>query len=507
MKETRILKIKEHDRITNVPSDDPKFAYSYNEKRDSYELADRYYQELKNHLLRQDENEKNRDEPNGNIVKFVKLRNHARFGEILQIQNYVGIIELSDGFQIQILPKIDLGKVSEREENDSLEHILLRMLGYLKDFPATLSDTADLDTQRTSLYEVFIQLYLNKVASLFQHGLRYKYVSKEESIPSFKGRIDVLKQLRFNYVTQQRVFVIHDEYMPDRPENRLIKSALLYLSKKSESSDNSKRSRRLLSAFENVPLSKDYLKDYSSVVYDRFTDVYWDIIEWSIAFLLGKSFVTKKGETTADSLLFPMEKIFEEYVARKLLRCMKASSFYPEWKLMIQSEKHRKYLFDEPKDFKIIPDIRIYRTITLPEGQSREESIILDTKWKKLDPTGIKMPHYGISQNDMYQMYAYAKRYNARHVWLIYPYSNGDERIEGKEYKTKYDYPIELKLETNVTVHLFFINLIQLAESKLHSTTSNTPSVEEQLASLLNASISTEKTVEYRYKEVENDID
>lgn len=500
MAESRTLKIKEYDKITNIPASEAGFTYSYDSQRDCYSLNDRYYQELKSHLLRQSEKEKRSDDSSGNIVKFIKLRNHARFGEILQIQNYVGIIELSDGFQIQILPKIDLGKLSKTEEDKQLERILLRMLGYLKDFPATPSDTADLDTDKTSLYEVFIQLYLDKVASLLQYGLRHQYVVKEENTSSFKGKMDVLKQLRFNYANQQKFYVTHDDYAPDRPENRLIKSTLLYLSKKSESSENSRRARQMLSSFENVPSSKDYLKDYSLVVYDRFTEIYHDIIEWSIAFLLGKSFVTSKGDTTADSLLFPMDKIFESFVARKLLRSLKSSTYYPEWKIKIQSQK--KYLFDEPRRFQIRPDIRVYKNAQTGNGKTREQNIILDTKWKKLDPSGMKKSNYGISQNDMYQMYAYAKRYNAHHVWLVYPYSSGDDALENKEYKTKYDYPIEFQLDTNVTVHLFFINLARLAEPKIHHEQAKPIGIEEQLLSLLAKSISTEKSTEglYKYK-------
>ena len=43
----------------------------------------------------------------------------------------------------------------------------------------------------------------------------------------------------------------------------------------------------------------------------------------------------------------------------------------------------------------------------------------MDTKWKKLinDPG----KNYGISQPDMYQMYAYSKKYGTSEIWLLYP--------------------------------------------------------------------------------------
>ncbi|MBS3768573.1 MAG: hypothetical protein KGY75_10700, partial [Candidatus Cloacimonetes bacterium] len=50
------------------------------------------------------------------------------------------------------------------------------------------------------------------------------------------------------------------------------------------------------------------------------------------------------------------------------------------------------------------------------------ETIILDTKWKNLTNKG---KTYGISQSDIYQMYAYGKKYNnVNKIYLIYPYND-----------------------------------------------------------------------------------
>ena len=42
----------------------------------------------------------------------------------------------------------------------------------------------------------------------------------------------------------------------------------------------------------------------------------------------------------------------------------------------------------------------------------------MDTKWKKLS---LNETNYGISQSDMYQMYAYSKKYKTPEIWLLYP--------------------------------------------------------------------------------------
>lgn len=43
----------------------------------------------------------------------------------------------------------------------------------------------------------------------------------------------------------------------------------------------------------------------------------------------------------------------------------------------------------------------------------------MDTKRKSLATNERK--NYGISQADMYQMYAYSKRYKTPEIWLLYP--------------------------------------------------------------------------------------
>ena len=50
----------------------------------------------------------------------------------------------------------------------------------------------------------------------------------------------------------------------------------------------------------------------------------------------------------------------------------------------------------------------------------------MDTKWKVLSED---KANYGISQADMYQMYAYQKKYNAKNVTLLYPKTENVSKI------------------------------------------------------------------------------
>lgn len=234
---------------------------------------------------------------------------------------------------------------------------------------------------------------------------RNVYVAKEENLSYFKGKMLVNKNIKLNHSHKERIYLRYDEFSPNRPENKLIKSTLLKLSKLTSSAENSKEIRQLLTGFELVEQSKNIEKDFASVNIDRTTKNYENLMVWSKVFLLNKSFTTFSGSTQSRALLFPMEKVFESYVAQQLRKV-----FVPDgWEVSLQDKGY--YLFEEPRrQFSLRPDIVI---------RKGDRVIVMDTKWKSLCDNEAK--NYGISQADMYQMYAYSKKYQTSEIWLIYP--------------------------------------------------------------------------------------
>lgn len=77
----------------------------------------------------------------------------------------------------------------------------------------------------------------------------------------------------------------------------------------------------------------------------------------------------------------------------------------------------------------------------------------MDTKWKSLFDNERK--NYGISQADMYQMYAYSKKYNTSEIWLLYPVN---DEMRGHD---------EIKFESGdgTTVRLHFVDVAHIEES------------------------------------------
>ena len=327
--------------------------------------------------------------------------------EAIKVQNYVGVIELPDGFRIEVLPKIDLAQ--DGEKYDKTRSIFLKMLQCVDENQFKVSDFANLNTSKMPLFEIFIQMFLNDVQKLTRMGLKSGYVHIDENSKTFKGKLLVSQNIRENLVHQERFFVEYDEFQLDRPENRLVKSTLLYLNKKSNSDSNLAEIRRQLMFFEQVDASVNYESDFSKVVKTRNTTEYENLMAWARVFLQNKSFSTFSGNTSVRSILFPMEKVFESYVA-KMLRKEVFKEANRKWD--VYSQYGTKYLFEVPSNkFRMRPDIVMKK--------NDDVNIILDTKWKRL--VNDYSLNYGVSQQDMYQMFAYGHKYSCQNIWLLYP--------------------------------------------------------------------------------------
>lgn len=181
-------------------------------------------------------------------------------------------------------------------------------------------------------------------------------------------------------------------------------STLQYLYPRSASSKNRNDIKILLNSFAEVDASADYKSDFAKYIPDRNMKDYSTALLWSRVFLMGKSFTSFSGSEVAMALLFPMETLFESYIAALL----KKKLGYADFAVSVQDKTY--HLFDEPgKKFLMRPDIVVKR-------KADGAVFILDTKWKILADS---MSNYGISQADMYQMYAYQKKYGANHVTLV----------------------------------------------------------------------------------------
>ncbi|SMC08412.1 McrC family protein [Nitratiruptor tergarcus] len=337
---------------------------------------------------------------------------------VLKAQNYVGIIQTKSGFTLEILPKIakeneailqhiqNDPNISSKYQNlndnkqvkEYSKEILIKMLKTLKNSPFKYSQKANLKTKNLPLLEIFIEMFLSELDLLVKKGIKNDYITKTENQHFLKGKLKIKEQITKNFIHKERFYVEYDEYLPNRIENRIIKTTLSKLIKISKSSKNQQRLRECLFVFDGIDEIKNIKSAFAKIKNDRTMSYYQNVLLWSKLFLLNQSFTPYKGNSVAFALLFDMNMLFESYVGdffKKKLR---------KKKVKLQDKQY--HLFDEPKKYSLKPDI------VIDDG-----AIILDTKWK------IIKEGKDISQNDLYQMFAYASKYKeCKRVYLIYPY-------------------------------------------------------------------------------------
>lgn len=370
----KLLEVKEYDSITgNVDyKDDEKYKY----------LEQKAFADLIEFI-----HEYAGDEENADALDFMRIAYKRNVGDVVSIKNYVGLIQMKNGYHVQILPKVSLGDGAEDPGNKRTKKIFLKMLRSMKDFPSKVFNDASLKVDQMNLYEIFINMYLQEVRQLVKRGIKSAYVTQEDNLKYYKGKLLINQQIRTNLAHRERFYVTYDEFHPNRAENRLVKATLLKLQKLTSSAENAKEINQLLTAFEMVEPSLNYQKDFSRVTIDRNTKDYEMLMQWSKVFLMNKSFTTFSGDSTSRALLFPMESVYESYVAQQIRKM-----FCPDgWEVSSQDKGH--YLFIEPKrQFALRPDI-----VLEMDGRT----VIMDTKWKSLVDN--ERINYGISQADICQ--------------------------------------------------------------------------------------------------------
>lgn len=329
--------------------------------------------------------------------------------DCIRVKNYVGVIETRNGTTIEILPKIYTSQTQNIESAISESRsILISMLKCLQDSPFKTIDQAHINSEKMPILEIFISIFLQEVETVLSKGIKHFYALSEKNQNYLKGRLLFNEQLKRNLVRADRFFVRFDEFKANIPQNRILKTALHYVSGKTKSSRNETRIKEMLVLLEEVEFSINISSDLAKLNgHNRLFSYYDDVLKWSRLFLEGKSFTNYKGKFLNTAILFPMEVLFEAFVAHKLKKQ------FPALNIITQDRQH--YLLTDmllkQNKFRIRPDLVI---------KNEEKLIVADTKWKVLNQYQSNK-NYLISQADMYQLYAYGKKYNSENLILIYP--------------------------------------------------------------------------------------
>lgn len=368
--------------------------------------------------------------------ELVKVKRHGT-SVALQVINFVGVLETPCKTRIEILPKTS----TDTCDPVSARKILLKMLARVEKLKLEEFQQSQLQLLKQPLYELLITHFLTAVSKLVRQGIRNEYQRIERESPYLKGQLQVAKQLRQRPGRQHHFHVAHDIYNANRAENRLLHSSLKQVLKWSTSSANQRLACELLCVFNEIELSTNHVLDFRLWKDDRGLAHYRPLKPWCELILSYQSPVAMLGKHNGLSFLFPMEQLFERYVAKQLQRQLP-----PEFKLKQQASSHCLTHHNGNDWFRLKPDIVIY-------DKSRIVTV-MDTKWKLLDASlNTTKDKYNLNQADMYQLYAYGEKYlnGQGDLYLIYPKHVGfTEALALFEFKPELTlYVVPYDLETD----------------------------------------------------------
>ena len=338
-------------------------------------------------------------------------------GKFIQARNYVGVLQTKSGLTIEILPKI-----ADKTDTDKSTAVLIKMLRTLKNFPFKSSNLASLKTQNLPLLEIFISMFLCELETLVKKGIKSDYITLEDNLKFLKGKLNINEHIKRNSIHKERFYVEYSEFLSDIKINRIIKTTLKFLYKKSNSSKNQQKIREILFIFDEVSTCEDYKNFFTNYALNRQVRHYEQTLLWCKIFLLGDTFTPHKGDDLAFALLFDMNALFESYVGNFIKKKLPGT--------ILQHQE--KYLIEKPREFRLKPDIFL------------EGKFIADTKWKIIrqdNNEGEKKNK--ISQADLYQLYAYGKKYECDKLYLIYPKIDGAKQ---EPMNFKYDDKMQLEI-------------------------------------------------------------
>lgn len=333
---------------------------------------------------------------------------HGR--KALRARGVVGMIAAED-CTLEILPKIDVpGETDAAARNGGIRKRLIHMLEVALDLRIEAGDVTDHDYQRETLLEILIRLFSGKLVDAVRQGMPRRYVVYADDLSALRGRLNVTRQFTILAANPQKLACRYGALSNDIALNRIMKAAVTRLGKIARSADNQRRLRELAFAYAEVSDVPFAMLCLDAMVIDR-TNARWRQLLILAKLLLGERFQTTSGGAGSGfSLLFQMNTLFEEYVARMLARAVAGTG------RKVVAQGGRLYCLETDESVKLFqtkPDILVKRNGVVEQ--------VIDTKWKRI-ARRIDDPKQGVAQADIYQMMAYGQLYGCPRMMLLYPH-------------------------------------------------------------------------------------
>ena len=327
-------------------------------------------------------------------------------GNLVQANNYVGFIQLND-LHLEIYPKVF--KNYEASPVLMLKHLFF-WFDYCRKwkFPFSKSRLDSLDN--IDLPELIIYLMSSKMLETVSSLPISLYQSVEESLYTPKGKINFKRYLSSGFVNgnQQILECDYEPFVFDNRLNRAIKYVGRLLLSRTKFIENQNMLNELIFILDEVTDQPCSYQDLETVVLNPIFEDYAAVKDICKTILQHLIYANQQYDLSQWSLLFPMEYIFEDFIAGFI-----ELNFSNDWK--VEYQKSNLNLSSMPEAFQMQHDIY------LTSKKDANKTIIIDTKYKLRDANFKDDNKKGISQTDMYQMTSYAFRRGCSNVLILYP--------------------------------------------------------------------------------------
>ncbi len=322
----------------------------------------------------------------------------------LKSNKYVGVIHYN-GIKINLLPKIffDASKDYKPEEVNQIQNHILWWLSYCRKikFP---NYQASLGSAKSDFFEVLIYLFSKFTRELLSSSIYQQYEEVNKELSFMKGRINLNEYINQNISKGRwhQLNCTYDAFVFDNEFNRIIKYVTTLLFNVTSSQDNKKNLREILFILDEVSDEKASAEQCDKITFNPIFSEFETVRDYCKLFLTNCISFDYKNDLKLFAFLLPMEYVFEDFIFGFIEK---------EIPTIVAKAQRSDIYLDESKSFNLKPDLFL---------KTDFKSLIADTKYK-IVYSDDKDPKKGISQNDLYQMLAYAVRFKVDEIILFYP--------------------------------------------------------------------------------------
>jgi len=322
----------------------------------------------------------------------------------LKSEKYVGIIHF-EGRKINLLPKIfyNSDRYYASKEINAIQSHILWWLSYCRKIKFPNYQTS-LGSLKNDFFEVLIYLFSKYTRELLSNSIYQQYEEIKKELPFIKGRLNISAYITENLTKGRwhKLNCTYDAFVFDNKFNRIIKYVTSLLFNVTGDAQNKKYLREILFIFDEVSDERATAHECANIQFNPIFGEFETVRDYCYLFLNNCISFNYKNELKLFAFLLPMEYVFEDFIFGFIDKEIE------EVKAKAQSSS--KYL-DLAEIYSLRPDLVL---------ETDSKKIIADTKYKIIYAEK-KDPKKGISQNDLYQMLAYAVRFKINEIILFYP--------------------------------------------------------------------------------------